>query len=210
LSFKQELIREITRETERDKQRRVGPSSLGDECPQCLGRAMLGEAEKQDFSLYPWLGTAVHSYLEREVFPDAEHELKLYCGDVEGYGEIKGTTDIYFKEDGGTVGDWKIVGLKKIKEYRVKGPPLKYRYQGMIYAAGCVLSGRPVESIKIIFIPRDSGNVQDIFVWEEEYQPAMVEAVFTRAAKVYEIAQAKGWEILPSSDDCYNCKMGAY
>lgn len=196
------VIEQVTQSTERDKQKRVGPSELGNPCPKCLGRALMGESSDRDFSLYPWLGTAVHEYMENHTFPDAEHEMKLYVGDVPGYGPIKGTTDLYLD---GTVGDWKIVGLKKIKVYRTKGPPVQYRYQIQLYAKGCELAGFPVDSVAIIFIPRDSGNVNDIWIHEEAYQPEMADAILARAGEIYRIAQEEGWDSLPSDDDCYEC-----
>lgn len=202
--LKIQVIQQITRGTDRDKQKRVGPSDLGNPCPKCLGRALAGEKEDGEFSLYPWIGTAVHSYLESNSFPEAKHELKLYVGAVEGYGSVTGTTDVYFPNTK-TIGDWKIVGLKKIKEYRVKGVPAQYRYQTQLYARGCILAGLPVDSVAVIFIPRDSGNVNDIWVHEEEYQPEMADAVLARAGMIYEIVQREGWEGLPSDDDCWTC-----
>ena len=202
-SLKSRVIKEITVGTERDRQRRAGPSNIANPCPRCVGQSLAGIEESRDFSLYPWIGTAVHAYLEHNTFADAKHELKLYVGDVEGYGPIKGTTDLYLEE--GIVLDWKIVGLKKIKSYIVNGPPEQYRYQANLYARGIELAGMPVESIAICFIPRDSGNVNDIYIFEEQYQPEMAEAALARAGLIYEITQNEGWETLPSDDDCYQC-----
>jgi len=205
--LKVEVIQQITKGTERDKQKRIGPSGLGNPCPKCVGRELAGESEEREFSLYPWIGTAVHAYLEQQSFPDAEHELKLYVGDVEGYGRINGTTDLYLN---GVIGDWKIVGLKKIKEYRIKGVPLQYRYQAMLYGRGCELAGKVIDSIAIIFIPRDSSNVNDIFVYEEEYQPEMAQAVLDRASAIYKVVQESGWEDLPSDPDCFQCNYRSW
>lgn len=161
--------------------------------------------------MYPWLGTAVHAYLEREVFQtdDFLHEQKLYVGDVPLYGAIKGTADLVHARATDTlptfVGDWKIVGLKKIKSYRVNGAPKQYRYQAQTYARGCELAGFPVENIAIIFIPRDSGNINDIFIHEEAYQPEMAEAALTRAGAIYKAVLNDGWESLPSDPDCWTC-----
>lgn len=203
LTLRSQFIEQITQPSDRDKQRRVGPSGLGDACPLCLAKALAGESDERSFSMYPWLGTAVHYYLEDHVFPDAEHELKLYCGDVPGYGKIYGTTDLYWDK---TVGDWKIVGLKRIKSFRVNGPPQNYRYQAMIYAKGAELSGREVEDIAIVFIPRDSGNPQDIWVYEEPYQPEMADAALERAGVLYNDFVLTGKiDELPSDDDCFNC-----
>lgn len=191
---------------------RVGPSSLGNPCPRCLGRELTAEGDSfdNDFSLYPWLGTAVHAYLERKVFqtPEFMHEQKLYVGDVEGYGPIKGTADLvrYVKDEHDNyVLDWKIVGIKKIKTYRVNGPPTQYRYQAMLYGRGCALAGFPVDSVAICFIPRDSGNVNDIFIHEEAYQEEMAVAALARAAEIHKLALLEGWEELPSDDGCWTC-----
>lgn len=214
--LKFQLINEITRPTARTLQRRIGPSSLGNPCARCVGREMWAtdndvDGFEDDFSMYPWLGTAVHAYLEREVFQtdDFLHEQKLYVGDVPLYGAIKGTADLVHARATDTlptfVGDWKIVGLKKIKSYRVNGAPKQYRYQAQTYARGCELAGFPVENIAIIFIPRDSGNINDIFIHEEAYQPEMAEAALTRAGAIYKAVLNDGWESLPSDPDCWTC-----
>lgn len=207
-SLKAAVVAQVTQGTERDKQRRAGPSNIANPCPKCVGQALAGAPDDRDFSLYPWIGTAVHYFMEHNTFPDAEHELRLYVGEVPGYGPIKGTTDMYILDeetDEWTVLDWKIVGLKKIKSYRVNGPPIQYRYQANIYAKGLELAGKPVDKIAICFIPRDSGNVNDIYVFEEEYQPELAEAALARAGVIYELVQSEGWESLPSDDDCYQC-----
>jgi hypothetical protein len=201
-SFKTELITELIKPTERDKQTRVGPSELGNPCPRCLGRALMGAGGGGDFSLYPWIGTAVHAYLEDNVFPDAQHELKLVVGEVPGYGEVKGTTDLYRNK---TVVDWKVVGIKKIREYRVKGMRTQYRYQAQLYAKGCERIGLEVESIAIVCIPRDDGDPNNIWVYEEAYQPEMADAVLSRAGLIYERALKDGWASLPSDEDCWTC-----
>lgn len=207
-NLKAAVVAQITQGTERDKQRRAGPSNISNPCPRCVGQSLAGAPDDRDFSLYPWLGTAVHEYLEHHTFPESDHELKLYVGDVPGYGEIKGTTDMYWQDpETGLwyVVDWKIVGLKKIKTYRVNGPPQQYRYQANLYGNGLAHAGKPVDRIAICFIPRDSGNVNDIFVFEEEFQPELAEAALHRAGLIYEIVQTEGWEGLPSDDDCYQC-----
>lgn len=209
------VIQEITRKTDRDNQKRVGPSEIGNPCDKCLGRALMNERPDQDFSLYPWIGTAVHYFMEHNTFQDCRHELKLYVGDVVGYGPIKGTTDmedIQVLDDGTvliTVVDWKIVGIKKIKQYRTSGVPEQYRFQAMTYARGLELEGKEVNKIAIVFIPRDSGNVRDIWVHEEEYQPEMAQVALDRASAIYAWLQEEGnhWRNLEEDYDCYQCNF---
>jgi hypothetical protein len=165
-----------------------------------------GTGATQDFSLFPWLGTAGHAYLERTVFqgPDYLHEVRLYVGDVPGYGPVNGTADLVKMND--VVIDWKFVGLKKIKAYRAaKASPQQYRYQRQIYARGCELAGYPVKRVANVYIPRDSGLVQDIWVDEEAYQPEMAERALARAGDIYAEALLHGAESLPSDDNCYVC-----
>lgn len=173
-----------------------------------MGESLVGTQDstlESDFSLFPWLGTAGHGHLERTAFPDAMHEMKLYVGDVPGYGPIKGTTDLFIPDEGLVV-DWKFVGIKKIKEYRNHGAPAQYRYQIQLYARGCQLAGYGVQSVAIVFIPRDSSDINDIFVHEELYQPAMAERALERAGLVYAEAVANGWDSLPSDDKCWRCR----
>lgn len=207
VDIKTAVIHEITKKTARDKQRRVGPSDLGG-CPRCLAEKMLGEGDGfgDDFSLYPWIGTAVHHYLEYSTFPGAQHELRVSVGEIPGYGEIKGTTDLLLPwDDGATVLDWKIVALKRIRDFRVNGVSKQYRYQVQMYGKGAVNEGFNVDSVAICFIPRDSQNVNEIWVHEEAYQPEMVDRVMLRAEKIYQQALAKGVDSIPSDDDCYTC-----
>lgn len=200
------VIQEITKPTARDKQRKVGPSEIGNPCAHCLGRALAGERRPQDFSLYPWIGTAVHYYMEHETFKDEAHELRLYVGSIEGYGDIKGTTDMWYADAKAAV-DWKIVGKRKISHYRVNGVPEQYRYQAMLYGMGLHLKGEPIENIAIVFIPRDSGNVKDIWVHEEAWQPEMAEAALARAKAIFDHVQEHGWRELESDVDCFSCNM---
>lgn len=203
------VIAEITTETDRDKQRRVGPSEIGKDCDKCLGRALMDERPDQDFSLYPWLGTAVHYFMEDNTFQDQRHELKLYVGDIEGYGPVKGTTDMAYLNDDGTytVVDWKFVGLKNLKKYRTGGVSDQYRFQAMLYARGLELEGHAVKDVAIVFIPRDSGNVRDIWVHEEPYQPEMAEAALSRAGQIWAWLQEEGntWQKLEEGISCFQC-----
>lgn len=204
--YRTKVIAEITKKTERDKQRRIGPSEIGNPCDKCLGRALMDERAEQDFSLYPWLGTGNHYYMEDHTFKDYKHELRLMVGEIPGYGEIKGTTDM-FDTDEHAVVDWKFVGLKAIKKYRTSGVSDQYRFQAQTYGRGAELAGLEPKKIVIVFIPRDSGNVKDIWVHEEEYQPEMAKAALDRATGIYNWLQEEGnhWRDLEEGSDCFQC-----
>lgn len=204
--FRQRVIQEITRPTARDGQSRVGPSEIGNPCDRCLGRGLVDQRPEQEFSLYPWLGTGNHFYMEHETFKDQEHELRLDVGEVRGYGTIKGSTDMYDDVEEAVV-DWKFVGAKKIKDYKVNGVPMQYRFQAQLYARGCERQGKPIEKLAIVFIPRDSGNVKEIFVHEEVYNPDMALAALERASQIYEflLENDMQWNKLEEGDSCFQC-----
>lgn len=198
------------RPTARDKQSKVGPSDLGNPCPRCLARSMLsperGVETIGSFSLFPWIGTAGHFYLQHTVFQEPNvylHEQKLFIGTIPDYGDIKGTADLIEIDE--AVWDWKFVGLKKIKQYRLSGSPKGYRYQRQLYGLGCENAGRPVKTVGNVYIPRDSGNANDIWIDEEEYDREVGERALARADDVYHEALVKGWDALPSDPDCYVC-----
>lgn len=144
--------------------------------------------------------------MEDNTFPDEQHELRLHVGTIEGYGDIVGTTDMWYSKERAVV-DWKIVGLKNLKKYRIGGVSEQYRFQAMLYGMGCHLQGYDVDKIAIVFIPRDSSNVKDIWVHEEAWQPEMAEAALQRAQAIFDHVKVHGWQDLEEDDNCWNCRM---
>lgn len=82
------IIRELTKPSERDKQRKVGPSELGDMCERCLAEKLLGvHQEEKTYPLAPMIGTAFHLYLENTIGLEGYlKETKVTVGEIEGYG----------------------------------------------------------------------------------------------------------------------------
>lgn len=200
------VISEITQPTQRDKQKKIGPSEIGNPCEICVARALNNDRHSQSFSLYPWIGTAVHYFMEKKTFDEEMHELRVTVGEIEGYGTIHGTCDMVLTEpDGDAIVDWKVVGLKKIKHYKLNGIPEQYRYQAMLYGLGAKNFGLDINKIAIVFIPRDSGNVKDIWVHEEQWQPEMAEAALARAKAIFDHIKTKGYTELESDSECYQC-----
>jgi len=91
------IIKELTRPSERDKQRKVGPSELGDLCERCLAEKLLGvHQDEKTHPLAPMIGTAFHLYLENVIgLKDYLKETKVTVGTIEGYGDIRGTADVF-------------------------------------------------------------------------------------------------------------------
>lgn len=113
----------LSHPTDRDKQRKIGPSSIGQPCDFCVAadlRRTFSDAEPQrgQYWVGAAIGTAIHHYLEERLkllFPEALPEQKIVIGELEGYGLIKGTTDgvlidgeyDFWTVHGNTAVDWK-------------------------------------------------------------------------------------------------------
>lgn len=88
--------------TQRDLQRKIGPSTIGSPCDLCVAEALAATddpTKQPERGLY-WagaaIGTAVHAQLEilsGELFPEMIPEMKVKIGELPGYGLISGTTD---------------------------------------------------------------------------------------------------------------------
>ena len=217
---REQVIETITQESERDKQRRIGPSDLGDSCAYCLASKMLGIIAPRSFSIYPWLGTAVHLWMEEQERdnPLVKTEQRVEVGEVPGYGKITGTMDRY-GYDYDIVGDYKLLGTKKIKGFK-KGYVLnpdgtvtihderlwQYYVQINSYAKGAENAGHPVKWVSLILIPRDgSGSINDLEVIAFPYNPDVVNEALARAGLIYEYASRHGVDSLESDPSCYAC-----
>lgn len=193
----------LSQESDRDKQRLVGPSSLGG-CAYCLGLDMLGLKE-QEFGWYPRLGTAFHYWAEHHnTIPGAITEQKVVVGEIEGYGIIKGTLDLYLSHRKCIV-DYKLVGKNTRQAAMIDGPSKQYRAQQHCYGKGATDAGYEVEKIAIAYIPRDSHSLRDMHVHIEDYQPEFAQRTLDRAQKVWNYASSGRVEELPSDSECYTC-----
>ena len=194
----------LSQESDRDKQRLVGPSSLGG-CAYCLGLDMLGQKE-QSFGWYPRLGTAFHYWAEHHNnIPGAVTEMKVTVGEIEGYGTIKGTMDLYLPHRKCIV-DYKLVGKNTRQTAMVDGPSTQYRGQQHLYCKGAIAEGFDVERFAIAYIPRDSATLKDMYVYTERYNPEFADKTLDRARKVWKYASSGRVEELPSDSECYPCQ----
>ena len=115
--------------TARDKQTRIGASTLSNQCDVCLAHEFLGESTFSAIADRAWmgrvLGTAFHSILEQCVeeakrqgietliglHPEAQAERHVIFCDIPGYGPVGGTIDLDLVSQ---VIDWKGSTRKKI------------------------------------------------------------------------------------------------
>lgn len=122
--------------TDRDRQVKIGPSSIGDPCDKCVADILKASKDPSATASPPgkyWLGakngTAIHAYLENLVIDLNERmgevflvpEQKITIGELKGYGLIKGTGDgilvpgnSYWPVDVYTVVDYKTTTRDKL------------------------------------------------------------------------------------------------
>lgn len=225
----------LTARSERDKQRRVGPSGLGKCCDLCLGEDLMGierPGENEKTPIAPLLGTAFHLLCEkrsRDMEREAEVlvEQPVHVGDVRGYGPIKGTLD-RFDIEAGEVMDWKLVSLKKrdtfMRLYRKSQRDgfdaivedysaaqfLQYYIQLCLYGKGMEDRGYYVNNVTLLLLPRDA----TVHVVESElttlqmpYNRDLAIYALGRAGLIYKKAKESDDLItdLDTAPECFYC-----
>jgi hypothetical protein len=183
-------VQDAARNHPRHLQAAAGPSELGVPCDRRLAYKIM-DWDRPNETRDQWpstMGIAVHAWMadkfeaaNRQLGWDrylVEHRIHLPYG-------ISGSSDLFDRE-WHLVNDWKLVGLPRIKEYRVKGPGQQYRIQGHLYGLGMLLAGEIVKHIAITFLPR-GGRIDDLFVWTEPFNPAIA----TEALNRYEAIKQK-------------------
>lgn len=223
------IIRELTKPSERDKQRKVGPSELGDMCERCLAEKLLGvHQEEKTYPLAPMIGTAFHLYLENTIGLEGYlKETRVTVGEIEGYGEIRGTAD-GFDVSTGHVVDYKVLSKKKIKAFSsatffdedrnpefysdsmTEGQIKKYYYQMQLYGLGMENAGYEVNHTSLILFPRDA-TIESVTTATHElcfkYNREAALAVLERANEIFKWATNNPDNLgeLDSHSGCYFC-----
>lgn len=218
----------LARPTERDGQRKIGASNLSNACTRCLAEDMLGVDRPQGiYNMGAIVGTAIHEYLEhRNTDIDAKREMKVTLGDVEGYGTVKSTTDLYLPAFR-TVVDFKTTTRDKLKVFQrvAVEPPTdfdtdqvrgsratleRYYRQAQSYGSGVLRAGYPVEWVAIVFIARD-GQILDRDIWSPPpvpYDPKAAARYLERVRKIWAYLEGGGkTDVLTSDDNCYYCTV---
>jgi hypothetical protein len=212
------IVEGITKPSERDKQRHIGPSGIGG-CPRCVGEELAGVLPEQypdlidhdSFGLGAWIGTAVHAWLDEHLdIPGAIKEQKNFIYELEGYGKIKGSTDLFVH---GHVVDYKVLGKANFDKLRLlykaepnKIPTMTYRAQQHLYGYGWEQLGYEVKSVNILAIPKLSNDPDDIRWYTEIYNKEIALKYLERLEKIWAWVQEDRLEELPSEPGCYVCE----
>lgn len=192
----------------RSLQERIGPSEIGIPCARRIGYRLLGVEAVND-SRTPWkptIGTAVHTWLEdvltrvnralgeNEVGPRFLLEHHVNVGEINGE-QIDGPSDVYDRVTG-TVVDFKVVGGEQLRKYKQNGPGDQYRVQTHLYGRGWRRRGMPVDTVAILFLPRDR-ELREAHFWHEPYDENLAVKALERADGIAKLTTAAGRAALP-------------
>lgn len=225
--------------TDRDRQRHVGPSELGEVCERCLADKIRGtyEDKRAGTPLAPLLGTAFHLLAQKRLSGSPEGraglilvEKRVDVAMVDGYGPIRGTVDLFDIERREVV-DWKVLskarmaGISAVVHNRLDGSVLmdrdkiiwetawKYYAQMMLYGYALERDGYEVERASLLMIPRDAST--DVLPGAArtlvfQYRRAVAEAVLGRFSELVARVRNEEKEAAGVSSEGYESSPGCY
>ena len=144
----------------RSQQTDLGMSEVGG-CRRRAGYRLAGVAPTNSGgSIQAVMGTAIHHVVEN-VFRDLQDAGLIPAEDLVEhevhFAGVKGHLDRYDSARA-EVDDTKSVDGRRLEYIRVNGPDRQHVWQSHLYAAALIKEGRPVRSIVIDYIARDTGE----------------------------------------------------
>lgn len=211
---------------ERDKQRLIGPSEIGNPCAFCVANRLLDTPKgESQYWLGAKIGTAIHAELEREeekhvvepqsgrfrALKGARIEQSITLGTIEGYGTVKAKPDLVLVSENHLV-DHKTSSKKKVQKYKLDGVPRQYVIQQNLYAWGLTQNGIPIDKISLSFINREGTQDSDIYIYSFPYEEEVALAAWARLVDIWEWLQLDSSDVndIASDPDCYYCSRILY
>ncbi|MFF5973642.1 hypothetical protein ACFY7C_19155 [Streptomyces sp. NPDC012769] len=172
----------------RSAQATMGPSEMGTPCDRRLALSLMRmpPVNPGGDGWAAFVGTCIHAGLA---------EMFLWAN--AGTGRFAVETPLTFDSDivpKGTadlidrtlfmLDDHKCQGRWSRNKLRSQGPSPTYRVQAHVYAHGARQRGEKIEHIAIISWPRDEATLDDLYVFTEPYNPAIVQEAFARVERI--------------------------
>lgn len=101
----------------------------------------------------------------------------------------------------------RLVSLMARSQEHTGGVPQEYMGQTMLYLYGLRAMGREADYAVLVFIPRDSNNVTDIWVASCAYRPDVAQGVLNRAAHLAKLVRAGKIGELEAHPECFPCSI---
>jgi len=156
--------------------------------------------------LAEWFGTGQSYY---------GHE-RRWMTDVRVTSPVAGTLDLYDREHGGVVVDFKFVGITTLKAARKGQISDKYRAQLALYGLGMVQAGYDVKTLALWFLP-SAGSLDDACYVEWPYDEKVAWAAVAKRDRIQACiseARAEGADpasilsvMSTTSDYCGSCPL---
>lgn len=210
---------------ERDKQRLIGPSEIGNPCAYCVANRLINTPKgESQYWLGAKIGTAIHAELEREeekhiVTPQsgrfrtlkgARIEQSITLGTIEGYGTVKAKPDLVLVNDRHLV-DHKTSSKKKVQKYKLDGVPRQYVIQQNLYAWGLNQNDIPIEKISLSFINREGTQDSDVWIYSFPYDEQVALDAWDRLDSIWRwLQEGHDVEDIASDPECYYCTRVLY
>lgn len=214
--IKQLIIDMLSKPSERDGQRLVGASEIGNPCDYCLACRLLGYERKENkWWLGARLGTAIHADLQElaETIPakgrfraleGALIETKITVGEIDGYGVIKSKPDLVLTGHNHLL-DYKTSSKLKVSKYKLDGLPQQYIIQQNLYAWGLNKSGITIDKCSLIFINREGSTDNDFWVATFDYDEEVAVKAWSRLQSMWNWLRSNDVNDLKSDADCFYC-----
>ncbi|MFE0472497.1 hypothetical protein ACFW2V_12875 [Streptomyces sp. NPDC058947] len=98
-----------------------------------------------------------------------------------------------------------LTSLLSRSEANSGGVPPEYMGQTMLYLYGLRKMGRQADYAVLVFIPRDSNYITDIWVASCPYRPDVAEAVIRRASHLAKVVRSGRARELRPDPECWTC-----
>jgi hypothetical protein len=205
----------------RNTQLHVGPSEVGTPCDRRLAMSLMrvNPVHPGGEGWPAFIGTCVHAGLA-DMFVWSGGGSGRYLVEVplsfDSEAMPRGTGDLIDRVMHVMI-DHKVLGRWSMNQLRNKGPSPTYRTQIHLYAHGARKAGHSVDNVAIVGWPRDSSNLDQMFVWTEPFNPGIVKDTMDRldritgqialdSATVPPLQLARKFE---AADDCRFCRYHA-
>jgi hypothetical protein len=205
-----EIFYAYTVRQDRSTQTTLGPSEIGTPCDRRLAYGLAGHprCNPGGDGWAAFVGTCIHDGLSR-VFEYANAGTGRFAVETRlnfpselvpyGTGDLLDRSYCLFL-------DHKSMGGWSLDKLRSQGPSETYRVQVQTYAYGADLRGEDVRSVAIVAWPRERSTLDNLWVWEEPYDPEVGRQALARVQMIQErLGRGRGPELFDVADDCKFC-----
>lgn len=172
----------------RSAQTTLGPSEIGTPCDRRLAMALMNvpPVNPGGDGWAAFVGTCGHLGMG-EIYTFANAGTGRYVVEMPlvfpSAFVPKGTSDLLDRRYG-DITDWKFMGDYSLKKFKLNGPSDTYRVQAQTYGLGAKQAGETVRRVVIVGLPRAGGSLDDMWVWEEKFDPAVGKAALKRVEDI--------------------------